>query len=204
MQAVDADSGYYSGDGVGALLAAGVDTCIPDSNTAGDLHRGQPIGTIRAHNQGSVPLEYDEAADGYHCPQANRLRLVAECQQDGQWVRVYKAERECSDCPLACVCLTQPKARRRTLKVGRHAVLLEAARQRFNAPEQAQRYHHRGEVVETVFGFVRGTLGYVRWMLRGRERVGCEAVLIKLAYQLRKVHPAWQAGRTGQACGQAA
>ena len=41
--------------------------------------------------------------------------------------------------------------------------------------------------METVFGFVRGTLGYGRWLLRGVERVECEARLMKVGYQLRKV-----------------
>jgi hypothetical protein len=42
--------------------------------------------------------------------------------------------------------------------------------------------------VETVFGVVRGTWGYARWRLRGRERVACEGGLVKLAYQVRKIH----------------
>ena len=48
--------------------------------------------------------------------------------------------------------------------------------------------------VETVFGFVRGTLGYDRWWLRGSKRVACEGSLLKVAYQIRKVQVAWAAG----------
>ena len=68
MVAVDADSGYYTGETVATLIREGIDTCIPDSNTAGDLHRGQPIGTIVAKNRGKVPFTYEAEADAYHCP----------------------------------------------------------------------------------------------------------------------------------------
>ena len=47
----------------------------------------------------------------------------------------------------------------------------EAARERFNEPEHRERYRERGHAVETVFGFVRGTLGFTRWALRGSVRV---------------------------------
>ena len=191
IKSADADSGYYSGDTVAALLSAGIDTCIPDTNTACDLHRGLPIGTTRSRGRGSITLEYDAEANCYRCPEDNTLLPQAHRQDYGQMVTVYRAKKPCTDCPLACDCLTQPNAQYRTLKRGDHADRLEEARQRFSQKEHQDRYHHRGEAVETVFGFIRGTLGYIRWMLRGKERVACEGKLFKTAYQLRKVHVRW-------------
>lgn len=191
VSAVDADSGYYSGDAVAALIEAGVDTCIPDSNTAGDLHRRQPVGTVRQQQQGQVAFEYDPQADLYRCPEGNLLTVSQRRQQDGQETKVYRARNECRTCPLAGECLTQAKARYRTLKVAVKERVIEAARQRFDEPEQRERYRRRAPAVEGVFGFVRGTLGYDRWLLRGAEKVAREGRLFTLAYQLRKVHPAW-------------
>ncbi len=191
VTAVDTDSGYFSGGGVGRLIRAGVDTCIPDCNTAGDLHRGQPAGTIRAQGRGSILFEYDAAADVYRCPEGNELRREQTREEAGQKVAEYKACRSCEECPLAKQCLTQKGAKHRMLKVSEYEAELTAARERFNEPEHRARYTHRGEVVETVFGFVRGTLGYVRWLLRGKERVECEARCIKVGYQLRKVQRHW-------------
>jgi transposase len=186
-RAVEGDSGYLSGGALGRLIRAGVDTCVPDCNTAGDLHRGQPAGTIRAQGRGSVLFAYDPEADGYRCPEGNELRREQRREEAGQQLTEYRAHRSCAGCPLAPQCLTQKGAQHRMLKVSEYEQELTAARERFNEPEHRERYRHRGEVVETVFGFVRGTLGYVRWLLRGAERVECEARLIKLAYQLRKV-----------------
>ena len=200
---VDADSGYYSGEAVAALIERGIDTCIPDSNTACDLHRGEPIGTTRQKSRGTVLFEYDSETDCYRCPQANRLLPVTSRRNYGQVVNIYRAEHACTGCPLAHLCLTQPNAKRRTLNVGRDHEVLEAARQRFGEAEHVQRYHHRGEAVETVFGFLRSVLGFHRWSLRGSDRVGCEARLFTLAYQMRKVHAGfkglrniWSAART--------
>jgi transposase len=191
VKAVDGDRGYYAGDALGRLLAQGIDPCVPDSNTAGDLHRGQPSGTTRDRQRGQVPFTYDAATDVYHCPEGNELRPTQRREHGGQQVMVYRAREECRACPQAGACLTQANAGHRTLKVGEYQAALEEARQRFAEPEHQERYRHRGEVVETVFGFVRGTLGYTRWRLRGSERVACEGRLIKMAYQLRKVHGRW-------------
>jgi transposase len=194
VRAVDADSGYYRGDTVGELIAAGIDTCIPDSNTAGDLHRGQAIGTRRDQQRGQVAFEYDPAADSYRCPAGNELRRTQKRVHYGQAVTVYRAVRPCTGCGQAAACLRKAGAKHRTLKVGSYQTVLEAARQRFGEAEHQQRYQHRGEAVETVFGYVRGTLGYSRWLLRGAVRVACEARLLKMAYQIRKVHLRWAEG----------
>jgi hypothetical protein len=186
--AVDADSGYYSGEAVAALLERSIDTCIPDSNTACDLHRGQPVGTTRQKSRGTVLCEYDTELDCYRCPEGNVLHRLQTRTERGQECTTYRAQRECSGCPLASACLAQTSAKRRTLKVGRDHEVLEAARQRFADSEHVERYHHRGEAVETVFAFIRSALGFHRWSLRGSDRVNCEARLFKLAYQMRKVY----------------
>lgn len=63
IEGVDGDSGYFTSEGVGRLLAAGVDVCIPDSNMAYCLHRGLPVDTSAA-----APVELRRAS-----------RLVALC-----------------------------------------------------------------------------------------------------------------------------
>jgi transposase len=189
--AVDADSGYFQGDAVGKLISDGVDTCIPDSNTAGDLHRGQPIGTVRALSCGEMRFDYDAQADLFRCSEGNELRRLQERQHAGQWVTVYRAAASCAGCERSGECLRQKGAQRRTLKVGAYEAELAAARQRFEEAEHQERYRRRGDAVETVFGFLRGTLGYAQWFLRGKERVACEGRLFKAAYQFRKVQIGW-------------
>lgn len=191
IHSVDADSGFYSGDAVAALILAGIDVCIPDPHTAADLHRGRPIGTTRARARGQIEFEYDPQHDVYRCPEGNTLAVKGRRQIKGQRLTLYRATAPCGACPQAAACLTHPAAQHRTLAVGQHAAVLAAARVRFAEPEHQERYHHRGEAVETVFGFVRAALGYTRWMLRTQAKVAMEGQWIKTAYQFRKVHLAW-------------
>ena len=44
IKCVDGDSGFFSTEGVAYLIDSGIDTCIPDSQTACELHRGLEIG----------------------------------------------------------------------------------------------------------------------------------------------------------------
>lgn len=191
VKAVDGDCGYYTGEGVATLIREGVDTCIPDSNTAGDLHRGQAIGTTVAKCRGTVPFTYDAVADAYHCPEGNLLVRTQHRRDRGQYVTVYRARESCAECPQRTDCLTKENAKHRTLRVGDDQALLDAARQRFAEPAHQDRYNHRGEQVEGVFGFLRATLGFTRWWLRGAKKVESEAKLFKAAYQFRKIHLRW-------------
>jgi len=192
VRAVDADSGYYQGDTIGRLLTCGIDVCIPDCNTACDLHRGEPVGSKRDRGRGKVLLLYDAGSDCFRCPEGNELhRRQTGHRNHGQQTNDYRAIHSCQHCPLAGECLTQPTAKHRSVRVGEYHQLLEEARQRFNEAEQQERYHHRGEAVETVFGFVREVLGYRNWLLRGEQKVAREERLFRLAYQLRKVHGRW-------------
>jgi transposase len=190
VKAVDGDCGFYQGGALGRLIRAGIDLCVPDSSTAGDLHRGQPVGTVQALTRGRVEFTYDPEADCYRCPEGNELRRGKSRVTAGQKVVRYVAQRPCRGCPRESECLLYPEAQYRTVTVGEYQAELDAARQRFDDPTHRKRYRHRGEVVETVFGFVRGTLGYSRFLLRGLPRVGSEARLMKLAYQIRKVQAA--------------
>lgn len=191
VSAVDADSGYFSGDAVAKLVLEGVDVCIPDSNTASDLHRRQPIGTTRASSRGRIEFTYDAEGDFFRCPENNILKRRVQRRSSGQRVTYYRAQRACTGCPLAGDCLTDKKAVHRGLSIGEHAKLLNEVRQRFASREHRERYRQRAKAVETVFGHIRMAMGFNRWMLRGTQRVAAEAQLLKTAYQLRKVHTAW-------------
>lgn len=190
---VDADSGYYSGNGVGALLDRNIDVCVPDTMTACDLHRGDPVGTQRQLAKGNGQFTYEEATDTYLCKAGMRLTFVQERAVYGQTVRTYRSQADCQSCHIKHECLVHQNAKHRTLKVGTDQARLYKEQDRFSDPLHQERYRHRAEQVETVFGFLRGTLGYTRWMLRGKNRIACEASLFKLAYQIRKLYSNRQA-----------
>jgi transposase len=188
VNAVDSDCGYFSGAGVVKLIEEGIDVCLPDANTACDLHRDQPVGTTLSRITGTVSFDYDTEQDLYTCPEGNILRLQQTRTERGQDYRIYRAERSCKGCPLRGQCGRKERGEHRTLHVLTNKAKIEAHLARFSEAEHLQRYRRRAPAIETVFGFMRGILGYVRWQLRGSKRVASEACLFKAAYQLRKVH----------------
>lgn len=197
VKAVDGDSGYYRGDAIANLIAAGIDVCVPDSNTACDIRREEPIGSSRGRRGGKVALTYDAQADQFVCPENKRLVFSQNRTERDQPVKVYRAETDCSGCPLAKECLTQKNAKRRTVHVLEENEILATARQRFEDPAIQERYHHRADQIETVFAFIRTTLGFTRFVVRGADRVASEATLIKTAFQFRKIQS--QLNAIGQA-----
>jgi hypothetical protein len=196
VQAVDGDSGYYRSADVSVLISRGVDVCIPDPHTASELHRGLEIGFISL-SRCAVSFEHATERDCYVCPEGNALTFRRCREMGGEDVKVYQAYRSCGLCPRYSECITNKtgKAKYKQIIVRDHGEDLAAARDKFNDSEHRKRYLDRGSEVETVFGFVRGTLGFDRWLLRSAERVKCEGKLMRLAYQLRKVHGQWAATR---------
>jgi len=65
---------------------------------------------------------------------------------------------------------------------------VDAAMKRFAESEHRDRYRKRGSFIESVNGFIRGVLGFDRWLLRGVKRVKSEGKLMTTGYQLRTLH----------------
>jgi transposase len=196
IKAVDGDSGYYRSADIAALINSGVDVCIPDPYTASELHRGLKIGSISS-SFCSASFQYDCEHDRYVCPEGNTLTFRGRKEMRGDDVKLYQASRGCRQCPRysGCISSKHAKTKYKSITVRDECEELAVARDRFNDLEHRQRYQYRGSDVETVFGFIRGALGYARWLLRGSERVKSEGSLMRLGYQVRKVHQQWAASQ---------
>ncbi len=67
-------------------------------------------------------------------------------------------------------------------------------RRRLEDPEGKQRYRQRSGMVEPVFGMIKETLGYRRFLMRGLQKVKGEWAMICTAFNLLKLyrHTPWQ------------
>lgn len=192
----DADSGYYKGEVIVRLCERGIDTCIPDGSTAKSLREG--LVSPPSSSSPSVALLYDAERDVFVCAQGHDLSVTQTIQRGGRAVKIYATKIACTGCPLASLCLHKSDAKHRTTSRAVDATNpVEVALARFAAPDHQERYHKRGMIVETVFGFIRHILGYDHWMVRGKDRVASEDTLFKTAYQFRKVHCAWKLASVG-------
>jgi len=50
------------------------------------------------------------------------------------------------------------------------------------------KYKLRQQTVEPVFGIVKSVLGFRRFLLRGMEKVSLEWTLVRVAYNLKRLH----------------
>jgi len=51
-----------------------------------------------------------------------------------------------------------------------------------------ERYKQRQQTVEPVFGIIKEAMGFRRFSLRGKARVGLEWTLVCLACNMRRLH----------------
>ena len=191
VKEVDGDSGYYKSGSISKLISDGIDTCIPDSTTACELHRGLPIGTHSG--SGTVPLEYNDESDVYLCSEGNTLKFIGMSDARGEKVRRYQACQSCLDCKRRSECIVngRNKTRYKTIIIREYGDELRECRMRFNDPDHRHRYHQRGCIVESVFGIIKGALGYTRWLLCGKDGVKSEGNLMVLGYQIKTAHKQW-------------
>jgi len=80
----------------------------------------------------------------------------------------------------------RPPERRLPAKEPKDPVLI-AMRDKLRTEEGKTLYRKRGASVETVFGTIKGALGFRQFHLRGREKVSGEWTLVCLAYNVKRL-----------------
>lgn len=82
----------------------------------------------------------------------------------------------------------KPKASRRITEPWRLAM-----QAKLETPDAKDRYAHRKQTAEPVFGIIKSALGFTRFHLRSLAKVTAEWTLIALAYNCRRLHRLQQA-----------
>ncbi|MBD3251589.1 IS1182 family transposase [Candidatus Uhrbacteria bacterium] len=134
---------------------------------------------------------YDEAEDVYYCPAGKPLKREGTEKVDrssGTLTRTNYRSQDCSGCPLAARCRTNPDA-----KGGRKVTRdnYESTRRRHSEqmrqPEARERYKRRLHNGEIAFAVLKATMGLRRFLLRGIEGAQQEWLWASTAYNLKKL-----------------
>lgn len=182
---VDADSGYYSNASVSALEKEQIDTCIPDSNTASCLHKGQEIKTdVSNLKYTQDKFQYCPEDNTYICPQTKKLTYQGEYKLGNKMVKKYSCIENCRDCPDAIKCLTNPKAKHRTLAIDPEHKTLLLVQEKFQKEQYRQRYKERAWFIERIFGHLKKNLKFTQFQLRGKTKVDVETCLLCIGFNL--------------------
>lgn len=165
---VVADAGYSSGMVAAACEADGITACVPTNRS---IH-SQGDGTMF----GRSAFVYQPEADTYMCPAGHVLARKQAKRHDH--LIVYAA-RDCAGCSLKSRCTT---AERRFVSRHLHEDALERMNARFQADPTLVR--RRRCASEHPFGTIKRMTAGGRFLTRGLKKVGGEAALSVLAYNL--------------------
>ena len=135
-------------------------------------------------------FSYDEQHDQLQCPEGKRLSFLHEAKRTNydksaqETVRIYQCD-SCHQCPQRKQCTDRP-FRRVELNPDRLR-LYRKARDRLKTEEGWQLYRARGMEVETVFGQIKGNIGYRRFLTWGQQNTSCEWGLHMIGYNCRRL-----------------
>jgi transposase len=130
-----------------------------------------------------------EAAQGYVCPQGQRLAYEGSSTQKRSGTETVRLQRyrcppaHCSACPLRAACTKNPAAGR-TISRSEHEDLIEALRARMQTAEAKALYRLRRQTVELVNADWKEHRQARRCSGRGLARARCQVGLMVLAHNL--------------------
>jgi hypothetical protein len=138
---------------------------------------------------------YDEATQGYRCPNGKLLRLKArEHRLRHRVYRRYVAdEQDCQACPFRAKCLSQKRTKRKHLGIPVDAPVTKPKSrcqqmiEKIDTPQGRQQYNRRLALVEPVFGNIRIQKGLDHFTLRGKAKVDIQWMLYAMVHTIENI-----------------
>ena len=137
----------------------------------------------------SDKLFYDGEKDRYICPMGQSMDYIGDSTKRTStgFVQTYRGYRakNCSNCPLNGVCHKSKGNRVIEINVNLNRLKLQA-HELLNSEQGAAHRKKRCYDVEPVFGNIKHSYGFKKFMLRGKKKVEIEWGLIAIAHNIRK------------------
>jgi transposase len=198
-----ADSSYFSDGNLETCDEEHLNAYIPDDNFRkrdpqfANQDRYKPKKTKKKKKKrfGNEDFTYDEATQGYRCPNGKILRLKAREHRvrHRTYRRYVSDEQDCQACPFRAKCLSKKTTTQKHLGIpvdepvtkpkSRGQLMMET----IDSPEGKQQYSRRLELVEPVFGNIRIQKGLDHFTLRGKEKVDIQWLLYGMVHNIEKI-----------------
>jgi len=128
---------------------------------------------------------YDEQAGTVHCPVGQQLRRVgATTHQDKPHALTRYRCDVWKSCPVGRSC---SKDRARVIELTPHYGAMLRQREKRASEDAKKRLKRRSEIIERLFGQVKGNDGFRRWTFRGLRKVQAQWTMIATAINLRRI-----------------
>lgn len=207
---VVADSGYHSEDSVKAVMEAGIDAYIADTQFRKRDPRFEDYGKYKERfkkerdeyygKKGLYrPRDFTMSDDKTHCicPAGKRMYRCGDqvTVKKNRAIKYQGRERDCRVCELRKECLRCPdttKARQVYFFQGKTEAGKESYTEKMKLKIDSIKgrliYNKRLGTIEPVFGNIRSTIGLDRFSLRGKKKVNIQWQLYGLVHNLLKIH----------------
>jgi hypothetical protein len=133
---------------------------------------------------------YDAEHDQYYCPGGRVLPFESSYRDKtgGEHaLRQRYRSLDCSECPLAQLCMGPTNKKGRTITRLPNEEVRERVAERMKSPEARALYNQRPRIAETTFGIIKAVMGLRQFLLRGIEKVKTEWTWAATAFNLRKL-----------------
>jgi transposase/IS5 family transposase len=177
-----ADTGYSSSDQLKEIETRGMSAIVAmreEPDAKGEYSKAY--------------FRYEPESNVYVCPRGERIMQVGTNKSHATMQHpdvVYRCHNK--TCPVRSVCSTDPKGRKIRRSHGEEA--REHQLQKQKDPRMSLLLSLRKEIVEHLFGIVKGVDGFRRFSVRGLEKVRAQWALVCTALNLRKLYASWCQG----------
>ena len=169
-----ADCGYDTAESLDKADELGAEVIVAQSV---DPQRVGPYHLVR--------FTYDEQAQTVHCPIGQQLRRVgtATHRDKPHPLTRYRCD-VWKSCPVGKLC---SKSKPRVVEIGPHYGAVLRQRQKLTDADHRKRLKRRSEIIERLFGQIKGNDAFSRWTFRGKEKVAAQWTMICTAINLRRL-----------------
>jgi hypothetical protein len=169
-----ADRGYDTAESLAKAEELGAEVIVAqrvDPQRVGDYHLAR--------------FTYDEQAGTMHCPIGQQLRKVGQAthHQKPSPLTRYRCD-VWKSCPVGKLC---SKSTPRVVEIGPNYGAVLRQRQKMADADNKKSLKRRSEIIERLFGQIKGNDGFFRWTFRGKEKVGAQWTMICTAINLRRI-----------------
>lgn len=140
---------------------------------------------------------YDEQTQTVQCPEGQQLRRVGKAthHEKAHALTRYRCD-VWRNCPVGKLC---SKKGPRMIEIGPHYGAMLRQRSKRAGADAKKRLRRRSEIIERLFGQIKGNDGFTRWTFRGKQKVAAQFTMICTAVNLRKLIAALSLGRLAPA-----
>ena len=176
-QTTVADAGYNTDAQIGQAAEMGAEVLVSEHGQG----KEGPFACEQFH--------YDQEKDCYVCPQGHELPYMGTDKSRKHPRRRYRC-RNYNSCPRRMEC-SKSKVGRVIIRTP-FADAVQEHNLRRDLPENREKLKKRKSIIEHIFGWMKQSMGFRQWSVRGLEKVRGQWALLCTVWNLKALYRHWR------------